>query len=113
MGVVKMDKKETAKNKRLMLNYGITLFDWQDMYENQERVCWICKAMPKNNVLCVDHIHIKGYKKLLPEEKKKYVRALLCFQCNTAFGRLERRKTPRKLLENIIRYFNTFAMKGD
>lgn len=105
--------KEEIKEARLYKTYGIKLVDWNRMFNDQGGVCWICKTMPKNNVLCIDHIHVKGYKKMPPEEKIKYIRGLLCFQCNTAFGRLERRKQPRQLLNRIVEYFKSYKIKGD
>lgn len=107
------DKKEKQKNNRLYKTYGITLDDWKDMYKKQGGVCEICKTLPKSGVLCVDHIHKKGYKKMPPEEKKKYVRALVCFLCNTVFGRIERRQDPRKVLNNINIYFSKYKLKGE
>lgn len=108
-----MNLKDKQKDKRLFNTYGITLKDWTKLFNQQEGVCAICKAMPKNQILCVDHLHAKGYKKMESKEKKKYVRGLLCFTCNTSFGRIERRKTPRRLLEGIIEYFKKYKMKGD
>ena len=108
-----LNKKDLERDKRFYKTYGITLNEWNEMFKKQNGVCWICQTLPKNKVLCVDHIHQKGYKKMSPEEKKKYVRALLCFQCNTAFARLERRKNPRQLLERIYKYFDNFSIKGD
>lgn len=83
------------------------------MFEGQGKVCWICQTMPKSNRLCIDHIHVPGYKKMLPEEKRKYVRALVCFGCNTVFSRFERRKNPRELFERVRQYFLIFPMRGD
>lgn len=105
--------KRKQKNKRLYETYGITIEDWEKMFKEQNGVCWICQTLPKSGILCVDHLHKKGYKKLESKEKKQYVRALICFQCNTAFGRIERRKEPRKLLGRIVEYFKTFSIKGD
>lgn len=110
---IKSKKKDEQKDKRLYKTYGITLKDWQKMYSNQGGVCWICQKLPKSGILCIDHLHQKGYKKMKPEEKSKYVRALICFGCNTVFGRFERRTKPRWLLERVIEYFKVFPMKGD
>lgn len=108
-----MNSKERTKHLRLYNTYGISLEQWNQMFEDQGKVCWICKTLPKSGILCVDHRHVKGYKKMSLEDKAKEVRALLCFQCNTSFGRLERRKEPRKLLERIVLYFKKFKIKGD
>jgi hypothetical protein len=109
-----MSPKDKAKDKRLYKTYGITLQDWNKMYKDQGEVCWICKKLPKSGILNVDHIHQKGYKKMLPEDKKKYVRGLLCFVCNTTIGKLERRKEGcAELLAGIVRYFKVYPIKGE
>lgn len=105
--------KEELKDKRLQDTYGITLAEWEEMLLLQNNVCAMCKTMPNSGVLCVDHIHIAGYKKMEPQQKKKYVRALVCFLCNTSFGRIERRKNPRQLLSYIVDFFSKHPMKGD
>lgn len=105
--------KEQIKDKRLRDTYGITYEEWQQMLKDQNNVCWMCKVMPNNGILCVDHLHQKGFKKMPPEEKRKYVRGLLCFSCNTGFARIERRKNPRQLLENVVEYFKIYPLKGD
>lgn len=111
-----MDAKERAKNKRLYDTYGISLETWNKMFEEQGRVCWICQTMPKSGVLCVDHAHIKGYKKMSPEEKAIHVRSLLCFMCNTGLKCFEKTadgKRNRRTLERTYLYFQHFPLKGE
>lgn len=105
--------KDEIKNKRLYNTYGITLKEWKNLLVKQQGVCAICKTLPPSKILCVDHIHVPGFKKMVLKEKKKYVRGLLCFRCNTSFGKIERQKEPRKLLEGINKYFEEYKMKGD
>lgn len=107
-----LDKKEKAKHQRLLKTYGITLEEYKEKLDSQGGVCYICKKVyPRMNV---DHMHIKGFKKLSLEEKKKYVRGILCFVCNTTIGKLERRKSGcRELLEGIRNYFLFYPIKGD
>ena len=60
--------------------YGLELSEWQSMYDSQGGLCPIClRPMKKANV---DHFHRIGWKKLEPQERKLYVRQLVCFQCN-------------------------------
>ena len=52
------------------------------MFENQNGLCAICQQPPKGNTavngrMCVDHDHKTGK-----------VRKLLCFNCNTAIGKM-------------------------
>lgn len=105
-----MDRQKKARIKKL---YGLTSTQWDKMFKDQGGVCWICQTMPKSKKLCIDHEHIPKYKTFSSEKKKKYVRGLLCFSCNTAFARIERRKTPRILLGRIVEYFKVFRLKGD
>jgi len=62
--------------------YGMTEREWKRMLTEQGNVCAVCKRIPDNGRLCTDHEHVKGWKKMPPEERKKYVRGMLCFFCN-------------------------------
>jgi hypothetical protein len=53
--------------------YGISLADYEAMFERQGGACAICKRT--GVTLCVDHCHLTGQ-----------VRGLLCTQCNCAIG---------------------------
>lgn len=100
--------KLKLKNKRLLQTYGINLIEWATMSANG---CWICRR--KEGRLCVDHRHVKGYKHLPLIEKRKEVRACLCFMCNTMLHGVEKRKNARFFLERMVDYFKFFKMKGD
>lgn len=62
--------------------YGLTPDEWIDIAERQGFVCAVCKMLPPNGRLCTDHEHVKGWKKMKPEERKTHVRGLLCYFCN-------------------------------
>lgn len=73
-------------NKTLFNKYGITLEQYEEMFEKQGGVCALCKkpeTTRRNKKaeggerLAVDHCHDTGV-----------VRGLLCFKCNTAIGAL-------------------------
>ena len=53
--------------------YGISLEDYDVMFERQGGACAICKRT--GLTLCVDHCHLTGE-----------VRGLLCIRCNSAIG---------------------------
>ncbi len=55
--------------------YGITLDDYNERLRNQGGVCAICKRVPDQRRLVVDHCHTTGD-----------VRGLLCSRCNTGLG---------------------------
>jgi 5-methylcytosine-specific restriction endonuclease McrA len=94
-------RKWKAKNPdrervRNLAQFGLTIEDYDAMYEAQGGVCAICKQPETSQRdgkvyrLAVDHNHNTGQ-----------VRGLLCFKCNSAMGSFEKRGIP---LENVIRF---------
>lgn len=70
-----------ARANDLRRNYGITLEDYDAMYEKQNGQCAICGSNNPGgrwNHFAVDHDHETGE-----------VRELLCNNCNTAIGLLK------------------------
>ena len=85
--------------------YGLSKLEWQARLVWQRGVCAICKKLPKTGRLCIDHEHVKGWKKMPPEERKKYVRGLLCWVCNHYY--CGRGITIDKA-ENLVRYLGDY-----
>jgi hypothetical protein len=76
------------KRKRgwaLQAKFGITLADYDRMFEEQGGLCAICKNPPKIKALNVDHNHETGV-----------IRGLLCGGCNSFLGRVQ--DDPDKLI---------------
>jgi hypothetical protein len=66
--------------KQTLNKYGLTQKDWDYLYKRQEGNCAICgNPLKRANI---DHFHVKGWKKMKPQQRRKFVRGLLCFQCN-------------------------------
>ncbi len=103
--------KDEQKNERLLKTYGISLAEWQLMAKNG---CEVCGRT--DGALCVDHIHQKGFKVMSAEDKRKYVRGIACFLCNTGFKSFEKTvsgERNRKSLEGTYRYFTKYKLKGE
>jgi hypothetical protein len=85
---------ESYKNSYLMRTYGITLQDYNKMFEEQSGCCAICNTHQSEfkQSLSVDHCHATGK-----------VRALLCKFCNTALGMM---KDDPELLIKAAGYIN-------
>lgn len=84
---------DRTKNNDLKRNYGITLQEHQQMFENQNGVCAICKNPGDGRwkKLCVDHCHTTGK-----------VRGLLCKRCNIALGEVgDNISTLQKMIEYL------------
>lgn len=60
--------------------YGLTEMDWLAMASMQGWVCPICQRRTRKFV--TDHEHVPGWAKRPPDERKRYVRGLLCVYCN-------------------------------
>ncbi len=86
--------------KATLSRYGLSMEEWKIMADNQKHACFICEVEPKKGRLCIDHFHQRGWKKMPPEQRKLYVRALLCFMCNTQV--LGRCITIAKLKKAVI-----------
>ena len=82
---------ERAKNRALKRNYGITLDEWQSMWDEQDGKCAICgKYFIKPRDAHVDHNHETGE-----------IRGLLCRMCNVGLGHFNEDK---ELLFKVIEY---------
>jgi hypothetical protein len=81
------------KNSVLKYEYGITLDDYNRMFQQQKGKCAICKRHQNDltKTLCVDHNH-----------KTNKVRALLCITCNTDVSVVEDR------LKEMLNYLNKY-----
>lgn len=88
---------EKSRWQMLHKKYGITKVMFEQMMEEQNGVCAICKNPPNRNYLAVDHDH-----SCCPGARTcgECVRGLLCASCNSVLGRLNDDAT------NLIEYLN-------
>ncbi len=85
------ENKEHFKFKRIEALYGLSRENYDKMFSDQNGSCAICKQ-PKS--LVVDHDHTSGK-----------VRQLLCSDCNTTLGFLERQGS--EVFMNHLKYMET------
>lgn len=87
--------KDYRRNDNLKRTYGITLDDWNEMFNNQGGCCAICgKHQSTSKRFHVDHNHTTGQ-----------VRGLLCSQCNTALGLLYE---DEQIIKRTLKYIRSF-----
>lgn len=68
---------EKSRQYYLKHEFGITVDDYDTLFESQNGCCAICNDSPlENRRLAVDHCHTDGT-----------VRGLLCFRCNATLGK--------------------------
>lgn len=71
--------RDTRRDYDFRQKYGITLADYDEMFEAQGGMCAICFGPPKSGRrMAVDHDHDTGA-----------IRGLLCNTCNLAIGHLK------------------------
>ena len=86
----RVQRKATLKKK-----YGLTLADYDSMFESQNGACAICGGQQTYKLLAVDHCHITGK-----------VRGLLCSKCNSILGYVSDNVGT---LQNAIKYLRSYA----
>ena len=82
---------EKLRGYAIKRKYGISLAEYDCILVSQDGACKICRRIPADKPLQVDHDHATGK-----------IRGLLCFRCNAALGLLgEDSETTKNLLEYI------------
>lgn len=92
----------------ILNKYGLSESEWLTMLDQQGGVCCICKKATSTGRFVIDHLHVKGYKKLPIDIRKKYVRGILCHFCN--HYHLARSVTVQKA-KNLVEYLEKFETK--
>ncbi len=89
----KFNKKQYDRQRRIE-SYGITVAEYEDMFESQNGRCKICSCKETTRgyegLLSIDHCHKTGN-----------VRGLLCVKCNAALGMVN---DDLRTLQNCLKY---------
>jgi hypothetical protein len=88
--------------------YGLAPEEWLKILESQGWVCAICKKAPSTGRFVTDHFHARNYKKMPPEQKKLWVRGVLCWFCNESY--VGRAITVEKA-HNVVTYLEAFEAR--
>ena len=84
---------EYNRNHGLIRYYGITLQEWESLFNSQSRLCKICGSDEhRGKNWHTDHDHKTGK-----------VRGILCNWCNTALGKFQE---SEDILKKAIAYLN-------
>lgn len=69
---------------KTLATYGLDMGEWMGYLgirgANDVAVCRICERVQEQFV--VDHQHVRGWKTMPPEQRKLYVRGVICRGCN-------------------------------
>ena len=69
-----------APSERTLERYGISTDEWLQLLKDQGWKCPIC--LKENQKWNTDHEHVPAWRHKPPEERKRYVRGVLCWHCN-------------------------------
>ena len=86
--------------------YGLTIGEWMTMWHKHNGNCHVCLKPSKR--LNIEHEHVKGWKKMPPDERKKYVRGLACYICN---NRILTKGVTLERLRNAVKYLEEYESK--
>lgn len=90
---------EQWRERNLLNKYGITLSEWDAMFEAQGRRCFFGCEEPGNHNWSTDHDHETGK-----------VRAILCAKHNTMVGYIEKNAAD---LADVLLYIETHKIKEE
>jgi hypothetical protein len=62
--------------------YGLTALEWLAMMERQGWGCPVCLRKGAGMRWNTDHDHVPRWRYMPPEERRQYVRGVLCVYCN-------------------------------
>lgn len=75
----------TPPRDNTLAKYGLSRAEFNIILATQFNVCAICHQAP-NGRWNIDHQHVKGWNKMTPERRKRYVRGILCWTCNRLYA---------------------------
>ena len=83
---------DKCRSGHLKRRYGITIEQYDEMFEAQDGVCSLCGLPELGKRLAVDHDHTTGE-----------VRSLLCQQCNCLIGFIENKNLDINEIKQYLR----------
>lgn len=88
--------KDVNRKSKLKAKYGISVDEYDKMYDEQNGMCYLCGNSHPRRALNVDHCHTTGV-----------VRKLLCDKCNMALGLIN---DSTELLEKMKGYLDAYSL---
>ncbi|MCG3771280.1 MAG: hypothetical protein JW384_02463 [Nitrosomonadaceae bacterium] len=95
-------------SKPTLNRYGLSLEEWRVISDRQGGTCGVCGTVPPSGTLHIDHEHVRGWRSMKPIARRKYVRGLLCWFCNSVL--LRRGASPERL-RSAANYLDVYLNK--
>ena len=95
----------STPSRATLRRYGLTATEWLAFLKAQGGVCAICEGVPKTGFWVTDHEHVAKWKKMPPEQRKRYVRGVICSFCNShVLSRFVTLKKARNVVGYLVAY---------
>ncbi len=94
---------------RTIARYGLSVSEWLAILTSQGGRCAICRGLPASGKFCIDHEHVKGWKRMTSQERKRFVRGVVCYPCNHHC--LNRNMTLDKA-KGVVEYLTRYGEKN-
>lgn len=91
-----------------LAKYGMSETEWLRMLSGQGWECPICGKVPKTGRFVTDHEHVRGWKAMPDEQRKKYVRGITCWMCNRY---LLARGISIEVATNVTKYLTRYDQR--
>ena len=98
-------------SKATLRKYGLTVGEWMTLYNKHGGRCHICKreqSPEAKRAFHTDHEHISGWSKMPPEQRKLFVRGIICYTCNRF--RMTR-GTTLETARGMVAYLEEYGMQ--
>ena len=99
-----------APGPATLKKYGITADEWLALLKAQGWRCPVCLKGGASTRWNTDHDHVPGWAARPPEERKTFVRGVLCVYCN--FRRVKSRM-PAAEARRIAEYLEAYETRRD
>lgn len=100
----------TISSDATLKKYGLSRLDWLVLLENQSWICPIMGMLPKDGRFVIDHEHVRGWKAMAPEERRKHVRGLVSRFAN---GNYLKRGLSVERAARVLDYLKAHEMRRD
>lgn len=108
VGAVVKAKTARVPTVITLKKYGLTEREWKAILKRQGGVCGVCQCLPASGTLHIDHHHVPKWKKMPSEERKKFVRGLVCQMCNRFY--ITRGITVEKA-QGVLNYLKAYEKR--
>lgn len=95
-------------SQKTLDKYGLTLQEWFTYLDEHDWYCRVCLRRTNTGRYVTDHEHVAGWSGMEAEQRKLYVRGVVCWHCNRYL--LVRGITPDRAYR-IAKYLEDFEQR--